>query len=158
MVDPDAPLRLAAGGLDHEDVVALLDEHLAEMRATSPAESVHALPVEALREPGVAFWTVRRGDVLLGCGALKDLGERHGEIKSMRTAASARGRGIGQILLRHLLDEARRAGLTRVSLETGTQDHFAPARRLYERHGFTEVGPFGDYRRDPNSAFYSLDL
>lgn len=154
----DAPLRLATGGLDHADVVALLDEHLAEMRATSAAESVHALPIEALRAAGVTFWTVRRGDVLLGCGAIKDLGERHGEIKSMRTAAAARGRGVGQVLLRHLLDEARRAGLTRVSLETGTQDHFAPARRLYERHGFVEVGPFGDYGYDPNSAFYSREL
>ncbi|WP_229051841.1 GNAT family N-acetyltransferase [Aeromicrobium sp. Leaf350] len=152
------PLRFAPGGLDRDDVVALLAEHLAEMRATSPAESVHALPLEALSAPEVAFWTVREGDRLLGCGALKDLGHQHAEIKSMRTSGTARGRGIGQAMVRHLLGEARRRGFARVSLETGTQDHFAPARRLYERHGFVEVGPFGEYRLDPSSIFYALEL
>ncbi len=151
-------LRFEPGGLDRDDVLALLDEHLAEMRATSPAESVHALPVDGLRADGVMFWSARAGDVLVGCGALKDLGGGHAEIKSMRTAASARGRGVGHRLLRHLLDEARRHGCTRVSLETGTQDHFLPARRLYERHGFVSVGPFGDYTLDPSSTFYSREL
>ena len=151
-------LRLEVGSLDRDDVLALLDEHLAEMRATSPAESVHALPVGALRADGVTFWTARDGDVLVGCGALKDLGGDHAEIKSMRTTISARGHGVGQRLLRHLLDEARHRGFTRVSLETGTQEHFLPARRLYERHGFASVGPFGDYILDPNSTFYSREL
>lgn len=156
MTVPGVPLRLTAGELGREDVLALLQEHLAEMRATSPAESVHALPVDALRAAGVTFWTARDGDALVGCGAVKHLGDRHAEIKSMRTAVAARGRGVGQVVLRHLLDEVRRSGFVRVSLETGTQDHFAPARRLYERHGFVPVGPFSDYALDPHSVFYSL--
>lgn len=156
-MDPSL-LRIEVGSLDRDDVRALLDEHLAEMRATSPAESVHALPVDGLRADDVTFWTARDGDVLVGCGALKDLGGNHVEIKSMRTTASARGHGVGQRLLRHLLDEARRRGCTRVSLETGTQEHFLPARRLYERHGFVSVGPFGHYTLDPNSTFYSRQL
>ncbi|MDF1704554.1 MAG: GNAT family N-acetyltransferase [Aeromicrobium sp.] len=151
-------LRLEIGGLDRDDVRALLAEHLVEMRATSPAESVHALPLEALRAEDITLWTARAGDVLVGCGALKDLGDGHVEIKSMRTAVAARGRGVGRRLLRHLLEEARRRGGTRVSLETGTQDHFAAARRLYERHGFVPVAPFGSYVLDPSSAFYSREL
>ncbi len=137
-------------------MVALLGEHLAEMHATSPAESVHALDLTALQAPDLAFWTVRAGGPegdLLGCGALKDLGRGHAELKSMRTSASARGRGVGAAMVTHLLDQARRSGVARVSLETGTQDHFAPARRLYERHGFEACAPFGDYRPDPHSAF-----
>lgn len=158
MTAPEAPLQFAVGELGRADVLALLQEHLAEMRATSPAESVHALPAGALRAAGVTFWTAREGDVLVGCGAVKDLGHRHAEIKSIRTAASARGRGVGQAVLRHLLDVARSRGFDRVSLETGTQDHFAPARRLYERHGFVQVGPFDGYSLDPHSAFYSREV
>jgi putative acetyltransferase len=140
------------------DVSALLAEHLADMHATSPPESVHALDVSALQAPAVTFWTARSDGVLLGCGALTQLDPAHGEVKSMRTTSAARGTGVGTALLLHLLAEARTRGYARVSLETGTQDYFAAAHRLYLRHGFTSCGPFGDYTEDPNSAYFTLTL
>jgi putative acetyltransferase len=140
------------------DVSALLAEHLAEMHATSPPGSVHALDLSGLLAPEVTFWTARRGGLLLGCGALRELAPDHGEIKSMRTAAGARGSGVATAMVRHLLAEATARGYTRVSLETGSQDHFEPARRLYRRHGFSPCGPFGDYVDDPSSVFLSRVL
>ena len=154
-IDRDDPARA--------DVHRLLSEHLADMFATSPAESVHALDHSALSDPSITFWTAREDGTLLGCGALKHLGAapgtvRHGEIKSMRTAGHARGRGVASALLGEVLAEARRREYTRISLETGPQDYFASARRLYARHGFTECGPFGSYTLDPYSVFMTLEL
>jgi len=141
------------------DVRALLEEHLRDMHAQSPRESVHALDVSGLKVPSITFWTVRDADgLLLGCGALKELDARHGEIKSMRTPRSLRRRGAGRAVLAHIVDEARRRGYGRLSLETGSQVAFAPARRLYESAGFVRCGPFGDYREDPNSVFMTLVL
>ena len=155
-------MQIATDSPARDDVRRLLDEHLTDMYATSPPESVHALDHSALLAPTVTFWTARDDDgTLLGCGALSELGDpgnTHAEIKSMRTAAHARGRGVASALLDTLLAEARRRGRTRVSLETGTQDFFAPARRLYARHGFTECGPFGSYTLDPHSVFMTLEL
>jgi putative acetyltransferase len=141
-----------------EDVVALLTEHLDDMRATSPPESVHALDLPALLDPRITFVTAREAGVLLGCGALKELSPDHGELKSMRTTDAARGRGVATAVLGWLLAEARARGLSRVSLETGTQDYFAAAHRLYLRHGFLDCEPFGDYRLDPNSRYLTLAL
>ncbi|WP_454856023.1 GNAT family N-acetyltransferase [Promicromonospora soli] len=146
-----------------DDVRQLLDEHLTDMFATSPPESVHALDHSALLAPTVTFWTARDDDdTLLGCGALNELDPRseprHGEIKSMRTTPQARGQGVASELLKVVLAEAERREYARVSLETGTQDYFAPARRLYTRHGFAECGPFGNYTLDPNSVFMTLEL
>lgn len=146
-----------------DDVRQLLEEHLADMYATSPAESVHALDHSALAGPDITFWTAREDGALLACGALKELppaedGAREGELKSMRTAAAARGRGIAGQLLATIVDEARSRGFSRLCLETGSEDYFAAARRLYLRHGFTECAPFADYTLDPNSVFMSLDL
>jgi putative acetyltransferase len=138
------------------DVVVLLEEHLADMWAASPPESVHALDPAALGGEGIAFWTVRVDGEPVGCGALAPLDAVSGEVKSMRTAASARGRGIATILLAAILDEARRREYRCLYLETGTQPFFAPARRLYERHGFRSCPPFGAYREDPHSAYFAL--
>ncbi|MFC8922418.1 GNAT family N-acetyltransferase [Cellulosimicrobium sp. NPDC057127] len=141
------------------DVVALLQEHLDDMYATSPPESVHALDVERLRDPAITFVTARSADgVLLGCGALKQHGPDLGELKSMRTTAAARGRGVAATVLTFLLDDARGRGLDRVSLETGAEDYFAAARRLYARHGFVGCPPFADYTDDPNSVYLTLPL
>jgi putative acetyltransferase len=139
-------------------VRALIDEHLGDMRATSPPESIHALDHDQLRAEHVTFWTAWDEDGLLGCGALKQLDAEHGEIKTMRTAPAARGRGVGAAVLGFLLAEARRRGYRRVSLETGSQDFFGPARRLYARHGFVVCEPFADYVADPNSVFMTLHL
>jgi len=141
------------------DVRRLLDEHLADMFATSPAESVHALDHGALAGPDITFWTARDdGGVLLGCGALKDLGTDEGEVKSMRTARPARGRGIAALILGRILDEAGQRGYHRLLLETGSQEFFAPARRLYARHGFVPCPPFAGYQPDPNSVFMARSL
>lgn len=140
------------------EVAAFLGEHLADMYATSPPESVHALDVSALQAESVTFWTARSAGVLLGCGALKEIAPDHGEIKSMRTTAAARGRGVGAALLAHVVATAQQRGYARLSLETGTQEYFAPARRLYLRHGFTECEPFGDYTLDENSAYFTREL
>jgi putative acetyltransferase len=170
-------VKIAIDSPARDDVRRLLDEHLTDMFATSPAESVHALDHSALLAPTITFWTARDDDgTLLGCGALSRLDAPghpdhtgpgstglghtgpHAEIKSMRTAAHARGRGVASALLDEVLAEARRREYTRVSLETGPQDYFAAARRLYARHGFTECGPFGSYTLDPYSVFMTLEL
>lgn len=140
------------------EVVALLEQHLTDMGSHTPAESVHALDVERLRGPGITFWSAWDGAALAGCGALLQLDPAHVEIKSMRTADAFRGRGVASLLLAHMLDVARARGCTRVSLETGSNPPFAPARALYERHGFAGCEPFGDYESDPWSVFMSLEL
>ena len=146
-------LQIEVDDLSRASVQRLIAEHLSDMFATSPAESVHALDLDALRKPDVTFWTAWSGTELLACGALKELNPREGELKTMRTAAAARGKGVGARLLTHLLDEAVARGYERVSLETGTQPYFAAARRLYARHGFVECGPFGGYAEDRFSTY-----
>ncbi|UXM91036.1 GNAT family N-acetyltransferase [Paenarthrobacter sp. JL.01a] len=152
-------IRIETDDPARPDVHALLSEHLADMFATSPAESVHALDHSALSHESITFWTARENGILLGCGALKVLGAPgEAELKSMRTAAEARGRGVATLLLKHIVAEARNRGFERLALETGTEDYFAPARRLYAKHGFTECAPFADYTLDPNSVFMELPL
>ena len=140
------------------DVRELLDEHLADMFATSPADSVHALDHSALSAPGITFWTAREDGLLLGCGALKQLDNSAGEIKSMRTTPAARGRGIAALLLTRILADAQERGFEQLYLETGSEEFFAPARRLYDRHGFTDCPPFADYTLDPHSVFMHRTL
>ncbi|MBK8285035.1 MAG: GNAT family N-acetyltransferase [Ahniella sp.] len=140
------------------DVLALLEEHLQNMRAISPPESVHALDVSRLKQPDITFWSVRDDGQLLGCGALKELDPQHGEIKSMRTPESLRRRGAAQAVLAHMINVARDRGYQRISLETGSMKEFIPAQRLYERFGFVYCGPFADYQPDPNSVFMTLVL
>lgn len=140
-------------------VAAMLAEHLADMEAATPEpESRHALDLTGLRGPEITFWSMWDGDELVGCGALKRLDDEHAEIKSMRTARSRRGQGLGSAMLTHILDQARRMGFTRLSLETGSGEFFEPARRLYQRFGFTYCEPFADYRPDPNSVFMTRTL
>ncbi len=151
-------VQIEVDDLSRPSVRRLVAEHLTDMYDTSPADSVHALDLEALRKPDVTFWTAWSGPELLACGALKELNPREGELKTMRTTAGARGRGVGATMLTHLLDEARARGYERISLETGTQPYFAAARRLYARHGFVECGPFVGYVEDPYSVFMTRRL
>ena len=137
---------------------ALLEEHLRNMYEVSPPESVHALDLAALRRPDITFWTAWSGDELLGCGALKELDARHGEIKSMRTASAHRRKGVARAMLLHIVEEARQRSYTRLSLETGSMKAFEPAQRLYASFGFGFCGPFADYTEDPNSVFMSISL
>jgi putative acetyltransferase len=146
-------MRIAVDDLSGPDIAEFLAEHLRQMRSITPPESKHALDLDGLRSPEVTMWSVRDGDVLLGCGAIQRLDARHAELKSMRTSPARARSGIASRLLTHILDEARRMGFTRLSLETGTAEFFLPARRLYEKFGFDYCAPFADYRPDPHSAF-----
>jgi len=140
-------------------IAKLLQEHLDDMHLHSPPESVHALDLESLKKPEITFWSVWSDDgQLVGCGALKELDKTHGEIKSMRTANAFRGKGAGRLMLKHIVNEARRRGYLQLSLETGSMDAFGPARRLYESHGFGYCGPFADYVLDPNSVFMTIKI
>jgi putative acetyltransferase len=142
-----------------EDVSELLATHLEFANAQSEPEDVHALDVDGLAHPTVRFFSARDGDGrLLGFGALKVLDDEHGELKSMHTTSAARGLGVGAAMVARLLEAARAQGLRRVSLETGTMAAFAPARRLYERAGFVECEPFGDYRPSRASMFMTRPI
>ena len=123
------------------------------MRSLGPPESTHALPLDELRSPAVTFWTLWDDGELLGCGALKELDPQHGEIKSMRTAARHLRKGVARAMLHHIVEEAKRRGYRRLSLETGSAAAFTPARQLYAGFGFTCCGPFADSWDDPNSVF-----
>jgi putative acetyltransferase len=140
------------------DVRDLLERHLAFANSHSPPEDVHALDVDGLLDPAITFFSFRRNGHLLGVGALKQIDERHAELKSMHTAVAARGRGIGRAMLSHLIGAARERGFRQVSLETGSMSAFAPARSLYASAGFRRCGPFGDYRPSRNSTFMTLWL
>jgi putative acetyltransferase len=151
-------VKIRVDDLTGPEVVALLKEHLSNMRAITPPQSVHALPVDGLRRSDVTFWSVWDDGELLGCGALKELDPQHGEIKSMRTVAKHLRKGVALAVLNHILSEAKRRGYRRLSLETGAMPEFEPARQLYVRAGFRFCEPFADYVEDPNSAFMTMEL
>jgi putative acetyltransferase len=151
-------MHIELDDLSRGEVAALLRAHLAAAALESPPESVHALDLDGLKTPEVTFWTAWEGPQLLGCGALKELSREHGEIKSMHTAEAMRGRGVARAMLEHILNEARRRGYRRLSLETGSMEAFAPARALYASFGFQLCPPFADYALDPYSAFMTLAL
>jgi putative acetyltransferase len=140
------------------DVRALLERHLELMHAQTPPEDVHALDVAGLLDPAVTFLGYRRDGTLLGVGAIKQLDEQHGELKSMHTAAEVRGRGIGRAMLDHLIALGRARDYGRLSLETGSTAGFEPARALYASAGFVPCGPFGEYQASASSVFMTLVL
>ncbi|MCK8486917.1 GNAT family N-acetyltransferase [Paenibacillus sp. MBLB2552] len=146
-------LTIKLDDLSGPEIAALIGEHLANMAENSPPESIHALNLDGLKRPDVTFWSAWINVELAGCGALKELDDQHGEVKSMRTAIPYRGKGVAKQVLAHLLEEAARRGYRQVSLETGSMEAFIPARRLYESFGFTYCEPFADYVEDPNSVF-----
>jgi len=150
--------ELRIDDLQGPEIAALLEAHLAHMRSISPPCSVHALDLERLRKPDITFWSVWEGKELAGCGALKELDRGHGEIKSMRTASAHLRKGVASKVVKHILDEAKRRGYRRLSLETGSTRDFAPAQNLYARFGFRPCGPFADYKDDPFSFYMSKEL
>jgi putative acetyltransferase len=152
------PQTFHSGDLDSPDVQALVEFHYAQLRAISPPEACNVLPAVGLKDPAVTFWSVRDSGELVGIGALKELARDHGEVKSLRAAPTAVGRGVGRATLRHIVSEACTRGYSRLSLETGNTEPFTPALRLYESEGFTPWGPFGDYHDIPFSSFYTRRL
>jgi putative acetyltransferase len=151
-------MRIEIDDLVRPDVIALVDLHLREAHANSPACHVFALDTSGLRHPDVTLWTAWDGDDLLAMGALKQIDPAHGEIKSMRTAPAHVRKGIGAAMLDHLVAEGRARGYRRLSLETGNNDPFAAARAMYQRAGFVECGPFAGYDDTSFSRYFTLDL
>ena len=150
--------RIVEDDLSGAAIRALLEQHFAGRLANTPAESCHFLDFDGLRAGEVTFWSIHRGDDLAGCGALKMLDARHGEIKSMRTHDAFLRQGVAARMLAHIVAEARSRGLDRLSLETGSGPAFEPALALYARHGFEECEPFADYKPDPFSRFMTRSL
>ncbi|GEB77876.1 GNAT family N-acetyltransferase [Sporolactobacillus inulinus] len=151
-------MNIKVDDLTGAEVTQLIGEHLQNMYQNTTPESVHALGLKALRQPDITFWSAWEDDQLVGCGALKELDAQHGELKSMRTSSAHRRKGVARRVLQHIIDEAKRRGYKRLSLETGSIDAFEPARRLYERFGFHYCLPFSNYVDDPNSVFMTKEL
>lgn len=155
---PKTGMEIRVDDLSGAEVIELLHEHLRCMAQVSPPESRHALNLDGLRKPEITFWSIWNGPDLAGCGALKELNQQHGEIKSMRTAYVYQRKGVASQMLRHLIEEAKRRGYCQLSLETGAMEYFEPARKLYASFGFTYCGPFATYVKDPNSVFMTKNL
>ena len=153
-----AAITIRAADLDDPVVADLLRFHVAEAHRGFPRGFAHALPVDALRDPAISLLAAWEGQALLGVGAIRDLGDGHAEIKSMRTHPDHLRRGTAQLLLEHLVALARSRGHARLSLETGTTASFAPANALYERFGFTDTAAFGGYPPSEHNRFMTLAL
>jgi len=151
-------MQILAADLDDPRIVALLTTHTERARAETARGSAHALDVSALKTPDIQVWAVWADDQPLAIGALRRLSAKEGEVKSMFTTDAARRTGAGGLVMTRIIAGAREAGLSRLSLETGSWPYFEPARAFYARHGFGECGPFGDYRPDPNSVFMTMAL
>ncbi len=151
-------MHIRLDDITHPHVLALLELHMAGMMETSPKDSVYALDVSGLKIPEVSFWTAWQGDELMGCGALKELSFRAGEIKSMRTDPAHIRKGVAAAILEHILDAARQRGYKRLSLETGSGSAFDPALSLYRKYGFTNGEAFGDYKASAFNQFLHLDF
>ena len=140
------------------DLAMLMARHTADMHADTPPESIHMMDASQLDSPAVFFYVMRDEGEIIGMGAFKRLDASHAEIKSMHVLAEYRGQGLSRMMLDHLVKSAADAGFTRLSLETGAQAMFEPARRLYARAGFAECPPFADYVLDPMSVFMTRTL
>jgi putative acetyltransferase len=157
-LEANGHVDIVVDDLTGPEIATFLEEHVAEMRAVTPPGSAHAVDLDGLRIPEVTFWTVVDDGAVVGCGAVKRLDDEHGEIKSMRVASTCRRSGVASMLLDYIVAEARRMGLSRLSLETGSFTFFEPTRQLYLKNGFAFQGPFGDYEPDPNSVFMTKTL
>lgn len=151
-------MQIKPDNLTGKEIIQLLQDHLNNMLDITPEGSVHALDLNKLRAPEISFWSIWQNNELLGCGALKDLGNNTGEVKSMRTADAHRGKGVASKMLEHIIKEAKEKNYSHLYLETGAFPEFKPARTLYEKYGFSYRGPFADYKDDPNSVFMDKKL
>jgi putative acetyltransferase len=150
--------RIVRDDLTGDAIRELLRFHLEEMHRWSPACKVHAMPVERLQEPDVTFFSAWVGEELAACGALREIDASRGELKSMRAAPAWRGKGAGEVILLHLMEEARNRGYRWLGLETGRPAEFQPAQQLYLKHGFVECQPFGSYVSDEFSLCMSRKI
>ena len=148
-------LKLIEGNFDNSKVNQLLKKHFIELRAASPEGSAHVLDIPGLKVKSIKFWSLWIDDQLMGCGALKFLDQNHGEFKSIRIHDDFKGKGNGIIIINHLIEEAKKLSITRISIETGAGKFFAPARKLFDNCGFKPCPPFAHYKEDINSLYLS---
>tara|TARA_B100001057_G_C22440230_1_gene790893 strand:+ start:182 stop:649 length:468 start_codon:yes stop_codon:yes gene_type:complete len=149
-------LKSVEGNFDNPEVNNLLTKHFIELRSASPKGSTHVLDIPGLKVPSIKFWSLWDGKKLIGCGALKFLNEEHGEFKSIRIHDDFRGQGQGIKVIKHLINEAKKLKIQRLSIETGAGDFFFPARKLFKRTGFTKCEPFAHYKEDINSVYLTM--
>jgi len=149
-------MKSIEGNFDNSEVLELLNKHFIELRSVSPEGSAHVLDIEGLNDQNIKFWSLWEGNLLMGCGALKFLNKEHGEFKSIRVEDRFRKKDNGIKILKHLIFEAKKLNIKRISVETGTGDFFTPARKLFNKCGFKLCKPFAHYKEDPNSCYMSM--
>jgi len=151
-------MKSIENNFDHPQVNDLLRKHFIELRSVSPEGSTHVLDIPGLKVSSIKFWSLWDADELIGCGALKFLDKHHGEFKSIRVADKFRGKGMGEKIISHLIDQAREIGIKKLSIETGAGNFFKPARKLFQKFGFKTCKPFAHYKEDPNSCYFNLEI
>ena len=151
-------MKSIEGNFNNPKVNELLTKHFIELRSVSPAGSTHVLDITGLKDQSIKFWSLWDNDELIGCGALKFLDKIHGEFKSIRVVDKFRKKGVGEKMINHLIEEAKKLGIKKLSIETGSGKFFEPARKLFVNFGFQPCLPFAHYKEDPNSCFYTKDL
>ena len=151
-------MKSIEGNFDNLEVNDLLKKHFIELRSVSPAGSTHVLDIDGLKDPSIKFWSLWENNKLIGCGALKFLEKDHGEFKSIRVVDEFRKKGIGERIIKHLIEEAKKLKISKLSIDTGAGEFFAPARKLFNKFGFKKSEPFAHYKVDPNSCYFTLDL
>ena len=149
-------MKSIEGNYDNSEVLELLNKHFIELRSVSPEGSAHVLDIEGLKDKNIKFWSLWEDNLLMGCGALKFLNKEHGEFKSIRVEDRFRKKDNGIKILKHLIFEAKKLNIKRISVETGTGDFFTPARKLFNKCGFKLCKPFAHYKEDPNSCYMSM--
>ena len=151
-------MKSIEGNFQNSEVNELLNKHFIELRSVSPKGSAHVLDIEGLKDKSIKFWSLWDNNKLIGCGALKFLEKNHGEFKSIRVADKFRRSGIGEKIIEHLIEEAKKLEISKLSIETGAGDFFIPARKLFSKFGFKKCIPFAHYKEDPNSCYFTLNL
>ena len=146
-------LKSIEGNFENPDVNQLLLKHFIELKAASPEGSAHVLDIQGLKEQSIRFWSLWEKEKLIGCGALKFLKKDHGEFKSIRIHDEFRNKGFGIKIIKHLIDEAKKLGIKRISIETGAGKFFEPARKLFKKCNFIPCKPFAHYKDDENSIY-----
>ena len=151
-------MKSIEGNFDNPEVNELLNKHFVELRSVSPADSTHVLDIAGLKDQSIKFWSLWENNEIIGCGALKFLEKNHGEFKSIRVTDKFRKAGFGEKIIDHLIEEAKKLEISKLSIETGAGEFFLPARKLFSKFGFKECPPFAHYKEDPNSCYYTLNL
>ena len=151
-------MKVIENNFDNAEVNHLLTKHFIELRSVSPDDSCHVLDIKGLKDSSIKFWSFWDNNQLIGCAALKFLEDKHGEFKSIRVEDNSRGKGVGEKIISHLIEVAKNEGIKRLSIETGAGDFFKPARKLFKKFGFKTCRPFADYKEDPNSCYFDLEI